>query len=134
MSAASGSSDDQKICARTARRRQVWEPVNALAAAQMPKQLSDSTKHSDISVESTNSVDYGSLIRDRLVGPDVPASSASHRRSRTMFFTSCLVGVILAGGTTAVIAFRQFSVSVFWGGRVARHQPPLTMRGEVVLP
>src|SRR5262249_5313988 len=132
MSAASGSSDDPKICARTARRRQVWEPVNALAAAQMPKQLSDSTKHSDISVESTNSVDYGSLIplRDRLVGPDVPASSASHRRSRTMFFTSCLVGVILAGGTSAVIAFRQFSLADIWRGRAQLPQPTLTMRGE----
>src|SRR5215472_15015877 len=136
MSAASGSSDDPKICARTARRRQVWEPVNALAAAQMPKQLSDSTKHSDISVESTNSVDCSSLIplRDRLVGPDVPASSPSHRRSRTMLFTSCLVGVILAGGTSAVIAFRQFSLADIWRGRAQLHQPTLTMRGEEAIP
>src|SRR6516164_926061 len=72
----------------------ICEPANALEAAQMPKQLSDSTRHFDISVESTNSVDYSSLIplRDRLVGPDVPASSPSHRRSRSMLFTSCLVG------------------------------------------
>src|SRR5215472_6939560 len=136
MSAASGSSDDPKICARTARRRQVWEPVNALAAAQMPKQLSDSTKHFDISVESTNSVDCSSLIplRDRLVGPDVPASSPSHRRSRSMLFTSCLVGVILAGGISAVIAFRQFSLADIWRGRAQLHQPTLTMQGEQAIP
>src|SRR5262249_47331020 len=116
--------------------RQVWEPGNALAAAQMLNQLSDSTKHFDISVESTNSVDCRSLIplRDRLVGPDVPASSASHRRSRTMFFTSCLVGVILAGGTSAVIAFRQFSLADIWRGRAQLHQPTLTMRGEGAIP
>src|SRR6516165_7250860 len=101
-------------------------------AAQMPKQLSDSTKHFDISVESTNSVDYSSLIPlcDRLVGPDVPASSPSHRRSRSMLFTSCLVGVILAGGISAVIAFRQFSLPDIWRGRAQLHQPTLTMQGE----
>jgi hypothetical protein len=101
-------------------------------AAQMPKQLSDSTKHFDISVESTNPVDYSSLIPlpDRLVGPDVPASSPSHRRSRSMLFTSCLVGVILAGGISAVIAFRQFSLADIWRGRAQLHQPTLTMRGE----
>jgi hypothetical protein len=99
---------------------------------QMPKQFSDSTKHSDISVESTNSVDYSSLIPlcDRLVGPDVPASSPSHRRSRSMLFTSCLVGAILAGGTSAVIAFRQFSLADIWRGRAQLPQPTLTMRGE----
>jgi hypothetical protein len=98
----------------------------------MPKQFSDSTKHSDISVESTNSVDYSSLIPlcDRLVGPDVPASSPSHRRSRSMLFTSCLVGAILAGGTSAVIAFRQFSLADIWRGRAQLPQPTLTMRGE----
>src|SRR5262249_25882661 len=98
----------------------------------MPKQFSDSTKHSDISVESTNSVDYSSLtpLCDRLVGPDVPASSPSHRRSRSMLFTSCLVGVILAGGTSAVIAFRQFSLADIWRGRAQLPQPTLTMRGE----
>jgi len=88
--------------------------------------------HSDISAESTNSVDCSSLIplRDRLAGPDVPASSPSHRRSRSMLFTSCLVGVILAGGTSAVIAFRQFSLADIWRGRSQLHQPTLTMRGE----
>src|SRR5262249_43223443 len=65
-----------------------------------------------------------------LVGPDVPASSPSHRRSRSMLFTSWLVGVILAGGTSAVIAFRQFSVGDSWRGRAQLPQPTLTMRGE----
>jgi len=122
--------------ARTARLGQVWEPANALAVAQMPKQLSDSTRYSDNSVESTNSVDYSSLIplRDRLVGPDVPASSPSHRRSRSMLFTSCLVGVILAGGISAVIAFRQFSLADIWRGRAQLHQPTLTMQGEQAIP
>src|SRR6516162_10993380 len=135
-SAASRSSDDPKICARTARLGQVCEPANALEAAQMPKQLSDSTRHFDISVESTNSVDYSSLIPlpDRLVGPDVPASSPSHRRSRSMLFTSCLVGVILAGGISAVIAFRQFSLPDIWRGRAQLHQPTLTMQGEQAIP
>jgi hypothetical protein len=123
MSAASRSSDDPKICVRTARLGQVWEPANALAAAQMPKQLSDSTRHSDNSVESTNSVDC-----------DVPASSPSHRRSRSMLFTSCLVGVILAGGISAVIAFRQFSLADIWRGRAQLHQPTLTMQGEQAIP
>ena len=102
----------------------------------MPKQPSDSTRHFDISVESTNSVDYSSLIplRDRLVGPDVPASSPSHRRSRSMLFTSCLVGVILAGGISAVIAFRQFSLPDIWRGRAQLHQPTLTMQGEQAIP
>src|SRR5215831_12452615 len=123
-------------CARTARLGQVWEPPNALAVAQMPKQLSDSTRYSDNSVESTNSVDYSSLIplRDRLVGPDVPASSPSHRRSRSMLFTSCLVGVILAGGISAVISFRQFSLADIWRGRAQLHQPTLTMQGEQAIP
>jgi hypothetical protein len=140
MSAASGSSDDPKMRARTARRGQVWEAAIALAAAQMPKQLSGSTRHSDISVESTNSVDYSSLIplRDRLVDRDVPAASPSHRRNRSMLFTSCLVGVILAGGTSAVIAFRQFSLADIWRDQVSSwaqlHRPTLTMRGEQAIP
>jgi hypothetical protein len=140
MSAASGSSDDPKIRARTARLGQVWEAAKALAAAQMPKQLSGSTRHSDISVETTNSVDYSSLIpsRDRLVDPDVPAASPSHRRSGSMLFTSCLVGVILAGGTSAVIAFRQFSLGDIWRDQVSSwaqlHRPTLTMRGEQAIP
>jgi hypothetical protein len=84
MSTASGSSDDSKIRVRRAPLGQIWEAANALAAGQMPKQLSSSTRHSDISVELTNSVDYSSLIplRDRLVDPDVSAASPSHRRSR----------------------------------------------------
>jgi hypothetical protein len=106
----------------------------------MPKQLSRSTRHSDISVESSNSVDYSSLIplRDRLVNPDVPAASPSHRRSRSMLFTSCLVGVILAGGTSAVIVFRQFSLADIWRDHVSSwaqlDRPTLTMRGEQAIP
>src|SRR5262249_8834151 len=129
MSAASGSSDDPKIWPTS------MGTGERAGAAQMLKQLSDSTKHFDISVESTNSVDYSSLIPlpDRLVGPDVPASSPSHRRSRSMLFTSCLVGVILAGGISVVIAFRQVSLPDIWG-RAQLHQPTLTMQGEQALP
>jgi hypothetical protein len=102
----------------------------------MPKQLSGSTGHSDISVESTVSVDYSALIplRDRLVDPDVPAASPSHRRSRSVLFTSCLVGMILAGGTSAVIVFRQFSLADIWRDRVSLWAQTLTMRGEQAIP
>ena len=54
MSTAPGSSDDSKIRVRRAPLGQVWEAANALAAGQMPKQLSGSTSHSDILVESSN--------------------------------------------------------------------------------
>jgi hypothetical protein len=140
MSAASGSSDDPKIRARTARLGQVWEAAIALATAQMPKQLSGSTRHSHISIESTNSVDYSSLnpLRDRLVDPDVSAASPSHRRSRSILFRSCLAGVVLAGGTSAVIAFRQFSLADIWRDHISSwaqlHRPTLTMRGEQAIP
>jgi hypothetical protein len=112
----------------------------ALAAGQMPKQLSGSTRHSDISVESTNSVDYSSQIplRNRGGDPDVPAASPSHRRSRSMLFMSCLVGVILAGGTSAVIAFQQFSLADIWRDHVLSwaqlHRPTLTLGGEQTIP
>src|SRR2546428_3287631 len=140
MSAASGGSDDSKICLGGARFGQVWHAANALAAGQMPKQLSGSTRTSDISVESTNSVDYSSLIplRNQVVNPDVLAASPSHRRSRSMLFMSCLVGVILAGGTSAVIAFRQFSLADIWRDHVSswaqRHRPTLTLGGEQTIP
>src|SRR5262249_25709408 len=71
------------------------DPIGPIErVTQMAKQFSDSTKHSNISAESTNSVDCSSLIplRDRLVGPDVPASSPSHGGSSSMLFRSCLVG------------------------------------------
>jgi hypothetical protein len=139
MSTASGSSDDSKIRVRRAPLGQIWEAANALAASQMPK-LSGSTRHSDISVESTNSVDYSSLnpLRDRLVDPDVSAASPSHRRSRSILFRSCLAGVVLAGGTSAVIAFRQFSLGDIWRDHISSsaqlHRPTLTMRGEQASP
>ena len=109
------------------------DPIGPIErVTQMAKQLNDSTKRSDISAESINSVDCTSMIplRDRLAGPDVPASSPSHRLSRSRLFTSCLVGVILAGSTSAVIAFRQFSLADIWRGRAQLHQPMLKMRGE----
>ena len=140
MSTAPGSSDDSKIRVRRAPLGQVWEAANALVAGQMPKHLSGSTRHSDILVESTNSVDYSSLIplRDRLVDPDVSAASPSHHRSRSMLFGSCLVGAVLAGGTSAVIAFRQFSLADIWRDHVSSwaqlHRPTLTMRGEQAIP
>jgi hypothetical protein len=55
-----------------------------------------------------------------------------------MLFTSCLVGVILAGGTSAVIAFRQFSLADIWRDHVSSwaqlHRPTLTMRSEQAIP
>jgi hypothetical protein len=36
----------------------------------------------------------------------------------------------LAGSTSAVIAFRQFSLADIWRGRAQLHQPTLKMRGE----
>jgi hypothetical protein len=139
MSTASGSSDDSKIRVRRAPLGQIWEAANALAASQIPK-LSGSTRHSDISVESTNSVDYSSLnpLRERLVDPDISAASPSHRRSRSILFRSCLAGVVLAGGTSAVIAFRQFSLADIWRDHISSwaqlHRPTLTMRGEQASP
>src|SRR5262249_22632178 len=85
-------------------------------------------------------VDYSSLIplRDRLVDPDVSAASPSHHRSRSMLFGSFLVGVILAGGTSAVIAFRQFSLANIWRDHVSSwaqlYRPTLTMGGEQAIP
>jgi TPR repeat protein len=106
----------------------------------MPKQLSGSTRQSDISVESTNSVDYSSLnpLRERLVDPDISVASPSHRRSRSILFRSCLAGVVLAAGTSAVIAFRQFSLADIWRDHISSwaqlHRPTLTMRGEQAIP
>jgi hypothetical protein len=55
-----------------------------------------------------------------------------------MLFRSCLVGVVLAGGTSAVIAFRQFSLADIWRDHVSSwaqlHRPTLTMRGEQAIP
>ena len=88
----------------------------------------------------SNSVDYSSLnpLRDRLVDPDVSTTSPSHRRSRSILFRSCLAGVVLAGGTSAVIAFRQFSLADIWRDHISSwaqlHRPTLTMRGEQASP
>ena len=68
MSAAPKDSDGPTAGTRTARLAEVWEAANALAAAQMPKQLSGSTRPSDISFESTNSVDHSSPIPLRHAG------------------------------------------------------------------
>ena len=55
-----------------------------------------------------------------------------------MLFASCLVGMILAGGTSAVIAFRQFSLADIWRDHVSSwaqlHRPTLTMGGEQAIP
>jgi hypothetical protein len=46
--------------------------------------------------------------------------------------------VVLAGGTSAVIAFRQFSLADIWRDHISSlaqlHRPTLTMRGEQALP
>jgi len=55
-----------------------------------------------------------------------------------MLFGSFLVGVILAGGTSAVIAFRQFSLANIWRDHVSSwaqlYRPALTMGGEQAIP
>ena len=40
----------------------------------------------------------------------------------------------MAGGISAVIAFRQFSLPDIWRGRAQLHQPTLTMQGEQAIP
>src|ERR1700716_2333365 len=112
MSAAPQDSDGPMAGARTARLGQVWEAANALAAAQMPKQFSGGIKSCDISAKSANSIDFNSLIplhNQRLVDPAIAPISPSHRRIRSrLVATLCLVAVILIGGTSVIIAFRQF--------------------------
>ena len=119
MSAAPKDSDGPTAGTRTARLAEVWEAANALAAAQMPKQLSGSTRPSDISFESTNSVDHSSPIplrHRRLVDAAIAPTSPSRWR---LVAGLCLIAVILTGGTSAVIAFRQFPLADIWHDHVS---------------
>jgi hypothetical protein len=134
MSAAPKDSDGPTAGARTARLGQVWEAANrngrinqpvvvqrdqravALAAAQMPKQFSGSTKRFDIS-----------------------PTSPSHRRTRSMLVASlCLVAVILIGGTSAVIAFRELPLADIWLDYISSwtqlHRPTSMMGSQQAIP
>src|SRR5215831_18009867 len=136
MSAASGARMIRKSVCEGLRSDKYGKQRTRWRLAQMPKQLSGSTGHSDILVESTNSADLqlADPFARPMVDPDVSAASPSHHRSRSMLFGSCLVGVVLAGGTSAFIAFRQFSLADSWRDHVSSwaqlHRPTLTMRGE----
>ena len=119
MSAAPKDSDGPTAGTRTTRLAEVWEAANALAAAQMPKQLSGSTRPSDISFESTNSVDHSfpiSLRHRRLVDAAIAPTSPSRWR---LVAGLCLIAVILTGGTSSVIAFRQFPLADIWRDHVS---------------
>ena len=114
MSAAPKDSNGPTPGTRTARLAEVWEAANALAAAQMPKQLGGSTRPSDISFESANSVADSSLIplhHRRLVDVSIAPTSPSRWR---LVAGLCLIAVILAGGTSAVIVFRQLPLTYGW--------------------
>src|SRR5262245_38721576 len=114
MSAAPKDSGGPMADTRTARLTEVWEAANALAAAQMPKQLGGSTRRLDISFESANSVAHSlpiPLRHRRLV--DVPIAPTSPSRWR-LVAGFCLIAVILAGGSSAVIVFRQPPLAYGW--------------------
>src|SRR5262249_21669144 len=140
MNAASGARMIRKSVCEGLRSDKYGKHRTRWRLAQMPKPLSGSTGHSDILVESTNSADLqlADPFARPMVDPDVSAASPSHHRSRSMLFGSCLVGVVLAGGTSAFIAFRQFSLADIWRDHVSSwaqlHRPTLTMRGEQAIP
>lgn len=129
MSSAPKDSDSPMAGARTARLGLVWEAANALAAAQMPKQ-------------TANSIDYSSLIplhNHRLVDPAIAPTSQPHRRTRSrLVATLCLVAVILIGGTSAIIDFRQFPLANIWRDYISPltqlHQPTSTMGSQQAIP
>ena len=71
------------------------DPIGPIErVTQMAKQFSDSTKHSDISAESTNSVDCSSLIplRDRLAG-----LTFLHHHRRTAEADPCSLRAVWSG-------------------------------------
>jgi TPR repeat protein len=115
MSAASESSYGPTGGARAARLGEVWEAANALAAVQMPKDhLGSDIKRSDVSLGSDDAVNGSSLVplhNRRLVDPVVAPTSPFHRR---VVACLCLLIVILTGGTSAVIVFRQLPFAYSW--------------------
>jgi TPR repeat protein len=143
MSGAPDSSDHPKIGARTVRLGQVWEAANKLAAAQVPKQLSGSTRRATISAGSTNSLGNdspsSSSLHDRFVHPDAPPPS--HLRSRSkLVIICCLVAVILAIAISLVIVFGELPLADIWHQPVNNHswtrlnQATSAMRGEQAIP
>jgi hypothetical protein len=115
MSAASESSCGPTGGERAARLGEVWEAANALAAVQMPKDhLGGGIKRSDVSLGSDNAIDGSSLVplhNRRLVDPVVAPTPPFHRR---VVACLCLFIVILTGGTSAVIVFRQLPLAYSW--------------------
>jgi hypothetical protein len=111
MGAPTDRPDDPNIGARAVWLGQVSEAASALAAAQVPEQLSGSPRLSKISVGSSN---VGSSItvtpaRDVLLDPDVPPAPPSRLRSRLgLTVVGGLVGVILAVAIAAV--WRQLAI------------------------
>jgi hypothetical protein len=111
MGAPTDRPDDPNIGARAVWLGQVSEAASALAAAQVPEQLSGSARLSKISVGSSN---VGSSItvtpaRDVLLDPDVPPAPPSRLRSRLgLTVVGGLVGVILAVAIAAV--WRQLAI------------------------
>jgi hypothetical protein len=111
MGAPTDRPDDPNIGARAVWLGQVSEAASALAAAQVPEQLSGSARLSRISVGSSN---VGSSItvtpaRDVLLDPDVPPAPPSRLRSRLgLTVVGGLVGVILAVAIAAV--WRQLAI------------------------
>ena len=141
MSGAPDSSDHPKIGARTVRLGQVWEAASKLAAAQVPKQLSGSTRRATISVGLTTSLGYGSpsSLHDRFVHPDAPPPS--HLRSRSKLgIICCLVSVILAIAISLVIVFGEFPLGDIWHQPANNHswtrlnRATSAMRGEQATP
>ena len=141
MSGAPDSSDHPKIGARTVRLGQVWEAASKLAAAQVPKQLSGSTRRATISVGLTTSLGYGSpsSLHDRFVHPDAPPPS--HLRSRSKLgIICCLVSVILAIAISLVIVFGEFPLADIWHQPANNHswtrlnRATSAMRGEQATP
>ena len=141
MSGAPDSSDHPKIGARTVRLGQVWEAASKLAAAQVPKQLSGSTRRATISVGLTTSLGYGSpsSLHDRFVHPDAPPPS--HLRSRSKLgIICCLVSVILAIAISLVIVFGEFPLGDIWHQPANNHSwtrlnwATSAMRGEQATP
>ena len=117
---------------RTARLTEVWEAANALAAAQMPKQLSGTTGPSDISFES-NSVAHSlpiPLRHCRLVDVSIAPTSPSRWR---LVARLCLIAVILTGGTSAVVAFWQLPLADIWRDHLSswtQSDRPTSMMGR----
>ena len=110
MGAPTDRPDDPNIDARAVWLGQVSEAASALAAAQVPEQLSGSPRPPKISVGTSITVTPARVV---LLDPDVPPPSRLRGRSRLTVVCG-LVGVILAVAIAAVIAIGQFSLAEIW--------------------